>query len=121
MKSNVIFAISGISLATILSAGCSAESPSSQAECPDASIVHAAITESADSFDLNSIADAAHDYSLGLLGFEEQQAEDCVTSETLEWRIVQRDGEYFPVTEDYIPSRINAVINRGIVAEVSVG
>lgn len=121
MKSAFSRVIYAVSILTILCAGCATKSPVTQGECPDASIVHVAIKESAESLDFNSIATAADEYSIGLLGLAEQNAEKCVTSETLIWRIIGRDGEYFPVTLDYSPSRINVVIDSGIVAEVSVG
>lgn len=36
-------------------------------------------------------------------------------------RVVQRDGEQFPVTMDYSPQRLNLVIESGTVTAATVG
>lgn len=61
------------------------------------------------------------DYANGLVGMAEDQAENCALDNGFAWRVVGRDGEFFPVTADYSPSRINATIARGIVESVSAG
>jgi hypothetical protein len=59
-------------------------------------------------------------YAEQLAGFDESAAESCVKTAGLLWRVVARDGESFAVTEDYIPTRINVVIERTIVTEITV-
>jgi hypothetical protein len=61
------------------------------------------------------------EYGQQLVGFDEQAAQACVEDAGLVWRVVARDGEYFMVTEDYSPQRVNAVIEKSVVMEVSVG
>ena len=61
------------------------------------------------------------DYAAGLIGFDEQAAQTCVEDAGLSWRVVARDGEYFAVTLDYSPQRINAAIVKSVVTETSVG
>ena len=66
-------------------------------------------------------AEAALNYAKQLEGFSEAAAEACVTEAGLVWRVVGRDGEMFPVTLDYSPQRVNAVIEKSVVTEISIG
>jgi hypothetical protein len=61
------------------------------------------------------------DYAQGLVGFDERAAQTCVDDAGLSWRVIARDGEYFAVTLDYSPQRINAVIEKSVVTETSIG
>jgi hypothetical protein len=61
------------------------------------------------------------EYATALMGMAESAAEKCALAEGFSWRVVARDGEYFPITADYSPSRINATIMAGVVADVSAG
>lgn len=61
------------------------------------------------------------DYGQGLVGFNEAAAQACVEDAGLVWRVTARDGEFFAVTADYSPQRLNAVIEQSVVVEVSVG
>ena len=60
-------------------------------------------------------------YGQQLVGFDEQAAQACVEDAGLVWRVIARDGEYFAVTADYSPQRLNAVIVDAIVMEITVG
>jgi hypothetical protein len=74
--------------------------------------------------DMNKFDEAAEstlNYAKQLEGFSEAAAESCVTEAGLVWRVVGRDGEWFAVTLDYSPQRVNAVITHSILTEVSVG
>lgn len=66
-------------------------------------------------------AESTLNYVEQLEGFGEATAEACVTEAGLVWRVVGRDGEFFAVTLDYSPQRVNAVINNSVVTEISVG
>jgi hypothetical protein len=55
------------------------------------------------------------------VGFEKQAAQACVEDAGLIWRVIARDGEYFAVTADYSPQRINAVVDKSVGKEVSGG
>jgi hypothetical protein len=66
-------------------------------------------------------AESTLNYAEQLEGFSEATAEACVTEAGLVWRVVGRDGEIFAVTLDYAPQRINAVIEKSVVTEISVG
>ena len=75
--------------------------------------------EDADWFD--NTARIVDTYAEQLVGFDETAAQTCVEDAGLIWRVVARDGEYFGVTADYSPQRINAVIEDAIVMEITVG
>jgi hypothetical protein len=66
-------------------------------------------------------AESTLNYAKQLEGFSEGAAESCVTEAGLVWRVVGRDGEWFPVTLDYSPQRVNAVIEKSVVSEISIG
>lgn len=61
------------------------------------------------------------DYGQQLVGFDESVAENCVENSGFGWRVVARDGEFFAVTADYSPQRLNAVIENSVVTEMSAG
>lgn len=56
-----------------------------------------------------------------LLGLAETDAVRQATANGWTVRIVARDGESFPVTEDYSPTRVNLTVASGEVTAVSVG
>ena len=60
-------------------------------------------------------------FAATLIGLAEQEAVDAIEAEGLIARVVAREGEYYAVTEDYSVSRINLVIDSGLVAEATVG
>lgn len=60
-------------------------------------------------------------YAQKLVGYGEENAESCVSEAGFGWRIVERDGEFFPVTMDYRFDRINARIYGRIVTKISIG
>ena len=101
--------------------GCS-PAPSSVAEtCPAAPVMSQMPPGPDDINKFDKAAEAALNYAKQLEGFSEAAAEACVTEAGLVWRVVGRDGEWFPVTEDYSPQRVNAVIERSVVTEISIG
>lgn len=60
-------------------------------------------------------------YAQKLVGYGEENAESCVSEAGFGWRVVERDGEFFPVTMDYRFDRINASVYGGIVTKISIG
>ncbi len=49
------------------------------------------------------------------------QTIEGISSEQLTARVVRRDDESYPVTEDYSLSRINLEIDNGVVTKASIG
>ena len=50
----------------------------------------------------------------------EDEASELASSNNIPFRVVMRDDEMLPVTMDYVPGRINAQVENGIVTSVSV-
>ncbi len=65
-------------------------------------------------------AEAPLDPSI-IIGMSEGQASTFLTAEGIDYRIVERDGESFPVTMDYSPERANLTIQNSVVTEVQFG
>ena len=66
-------------------------------------------------------AEPARESTDGLIGLTEATAVDEAESGGWVVRVVARDGEYYPVTKDYLLSRVNFIVDGGIVTSVSVG
>ena len=66
-------------------------------------------------------SEPADDSPEGLIGLTEAAAVDEAESGGWVARVVARDGEYYPVTKDYLLSRVNLTVVGGIVTSVSVG
>ena len=106
---------------TLLLSGCAAPSEGVTGPCPTPPVV-TSMSETPDEADwFNSTAEIVLEYGKQLEGFDESAAEVCVADAALIWRVVARDGEYFAVTADYSPQRVNAVIEQGVVTEITVG
>jgi len=56
-----------------------------------------------------------------LIGLSESDAQGCINQAGLSVRVVYRDGEWFAVTLDYRPDRINMSIEEGFVVDVTLG
>ena len=50
----------------------------------------------------------------------EDEASELASENGVPFRVTMRDGEMLPVTMDYVPGRINAQIEDGVVTSVSV-
>lgn len=66
-------------------------------------------------------SEPARESTDGLIGLTEATAVDEAESGGWVARVVARDGEYYPVTKDYSLSRVNLIVDGGIVTSVSVG
>lgn len=66
-------------------------------------------------------SEPARESTGGLIGLTEATAVDEAESGGWVVRVVARDGEYYPVTKDYLLSRVNLTVDGGIVTSVSVG
>jgi len=60
------------------------------------------------------------DDSEGYMGLTEAQAAARAESNDVPFRVVERDGESLPVTEDWRPGRINAAIEDGVVVSYTI-
>lgn len=60
------------------------------------------------------------EYVASYIGLSEDEAIDRTELEEMEYRIVARDGEQFPVTMDFNPERLNFTIEDGRVAQAEL-
>lgn len=60
-------------------------------------------------------------FALTVIGMEEERAIEVIEEEGMIARVVAREGEYYIVTEDFVYSRINLVIESGFVTEATAG
>jgi len=56
-----------------------------------------------------------------LIGMVEADAESCAQSLGWQWRVGERDGEFYALTMDYRPDRVTVQIKEGIIYLVNVG
>lgn len=57
----------------------------------------------------------------GFVGLTQDQAETLADENLLVWRITRDGDEFFAVTEDYSPSRLNFELDDGVVTTVTLG
>ncbi len=69
------------------------------------------IDESAEITDIN-----ATDY----IGLTIEQAQSLAETNGVSFRVVAQDDEFFPVTMDYRPGRINATVRDGLIISVDI-
>lgn len=54
------------------------------------------------------------------VGLTEEEAEDQAEIDGRQFRVGERDGEQFALTEDYVLGRVTATVTDGVVTEVIV-
>jgi hypothetical protein len=116
---NVWFGTVGLLTISLAAGGCSSPPAGQLGPCPTPPAISPMTNENLDWFEETAVI--VNDYAQQLVGFDEKAAETCVENAGLVWRVIARDGEYFAVTADYSPQRINAAIDRSVVTEISVG
>ena len=58
--------------------------------------------------------------SWGYVGLEEKDAMQIAKENNTPFRVVERDGESLPVTEDYAKGRINASVEEGEIVSYTI-
>ena len=56
-----------------------------------------------------------------LIGMVEAEAEACAQDLGWQWRVGERDGDFYALTMDYRPDRVTVQIQKGIIYLVNVG
>ena len=70
---------------------------------------------------MDEVAKLVQESTNELIGKSEKNVEYCAAFEGLAYRVVARDGEFYALTMDYSPTRINVEIEKDIVTKISVG
>jgi hypothetical protein len=56
-----------------------------------------------------------------LVGMNEAQAEECAASLRWQFRVGQRDDEFFMLTKDFRVDRVTITVMQGLVTKVDIG
>ena len=70
---------------------------------------------------MEEVAKLVQESTKELIGKSEKNVEYCAAFEGLAYRVAARDGEFFALTLDYSPTRINVEIEKDIVTKINVG
>jgi|GEM_PF-1075530 len=117
-----VFRIMGILTLSALLTSCAPTENSSQeiSKCPkiDLTLISSA-PESAEYFE--EAAKFVETETKSLVGLTESGVEACATQNNLGFRVGSRDGEFFALTMDYVPTRITVDVEKDIVVKIQVG
>ena len=101
---------------------CTSASTPTVTECPAPPAVDLGPSPDGGSVDLmDDIAQETTRFGQDLIGMAEDQAKQCAEDTGYVWRVFEQDGEQFMLTMDYIPTRINVAITRGVVTDAYSG
>ncbi len=104
----------------LLLTSCASSSPQSFDNCPKLDLTSiSSDPQSAQYFD--EVAKLVGQTIKPLIGKTEKNVEYCASLEGLSYRVAARDGEFYALTMDYSPTRINVEIEKEKVIKISVG
>lgn len=104
----------------LLLTSCANSSPQSFNNCPKLDLTTiSSDPQSAQYFD--EVAKLVEKTIKPLIGKTEKNVEYCASLEGLSYRVAARDGEFYALTMDYSPTRINVEIVKEKVIKISVG
>ncbi len=112
-RTRVVLAATLLSAASVVLAACGSSSPNTAATPP----ADATTTTSTTTGPAVTTPAALQDY----VGLTVAEAEARAKTEDRVTRVVQEDGEQFPATADFVPTRLNFVVENGKVTSVSTG
>ena len=108
-----------LSAALVGLGGCS-QAAGPATSCPPAPSLEGPAGES-DFDQMDRIAMDTTQWAQELIGMSEEVAEKCALDAGYTWRVTERDGEMFALTMDYYPTRINVVVDKGLITEAYSG
>jgi len=114
--------IIGLFIFSFALAGCSSNTTSvvESSDCPKVDLTQInATADSADYFD--QAAKIVEKESQSFIGLTEARVEFCALQNDLGFRVGSRDGEFFALTMDYIPTRITVDVEKNIVTKIQAG
>ena len=111
MKKLPVILVSALAVLVLVGCGANAD------EKPDTKTPPASCPPS-DPADMTAITQERADM---LIGFTESDAESCAAQIGWAFRVGERDGESFPLTEDYSLQRVTVSVTKDLVTAVAVG
>ena len=109
-----------IFLSLILTCCSTNSEPQSFDNCPDLDLSTITVDDNSAEY-MDQVAKLVETSTKELVGKTEKNVEYCAAYEGLTYRIAARDGEFYALTMDYSPTRINVEIEKEIVTKISVG
>lgn len=88
--------------------------------CPNLDLSVITVDESSAEY-MDEVAKLVQETTKDLVGKTEKNVEYCAAFEGLTYRVAARDGEFYALTMDYSPTRINVEIVKDIVTKINVG
>ena len=107
LRNGVVLVVVSATVFTAWSCSASPASVSSDRACP--------------AVDVADTAEISVQRAELLLGFSEADAQRCATQLGWSYRVGQRDGESFALTEDYSLQRVTVTVADDIVTAITVG
>ncbi len=112
--------VSLIFLSLVLTSCASSSTEEAFNDCPNLDLTSIAMDESSPEY-FEEVAKLVEEATKSLVGKSEKNVEYCAAFDGLTYRVAARDGEFFALTMDYIPTRINVEIEKSVVTKISVG
>ena len=111
-----------LSISLLLLTACSTGSKEQATfdNCPNLDLSSITVDENSAEY-MDEVAKLVQESVTNLVGKSEKNVEYCAAFEGLAYRVAARDGEFYALTMDYSPTRINVEIEKDIVTKISVG
>ena len=102
--------------------GCASNSSSNQSSsgCPKVDLTQITAAPDSDVF-FEQAAKLVQEQSQEFIGLTEANAELCAAQNNLGFRVGSRDGEFFALTMDYIPTRVTVDVEKNLVVKIQAG
>ncbi len=106
----------------ILITSCAAQSneEATLENCPNLDLSLITVDENSAEY-MDEVAKLVQETTKDLVGKTEKNVEYCAAFEGLTYRVAARDGEFYALTMDYSPTRINVEIENEVVTKINVG
>jgi len=107
---------------TFLLSSCSSSSTENTTfdNCPNLDLSVISSDENSPTY-MDEVAKLVEETTRDLVGKSEKNVEYCASFEGLAYRVAARDGEFYALTMDYSPTRINVEIEKEVVTKINVG
>ncbi len=112
----------GIFVVSLVLAGCANISAPNEnsSSCPKVDLAQINAAPDSDVY-FEQAAKIVQEQSQAFIGLTEANAELCAVQNNLGFRVGSRDGEFFALTMDYIPTRVTVDVEKNLVVKIQAG
>jgi hypothetical protein len=112
----------GIFVVSLVLAGCANISAPNEnsSGCPKVDLAQISAAPESDVY-FEQAAKIVQEQSQAFIGLTEANAELCAVQNNLGFRVGSRDGEFFALTMDYIPTRVTVDVEKNLVVKIQAG